>query len=178
MAMRLEILRALAMSWVMEMAVTPRSRTVDAIRSLMTSAMIGSRPVVGAGEPDALLHAAGKLRRGKLGDFGAETDLGQLFQRDFARLSAADAAALDQAEGDVLPNRQTVEQRSALKQHAEFAQKSIALAAAETCYLLAVDRDRARIGAQDSEHAFDGHRFAAAGPAEDDEGIAVIHSEI
>jgi hypothetical protein len=44
----------------------------------------------------------------------------ELFDRDVARLLARHAAALDQAEGDVLPDRQAVEQRRALEQHAEF----------------------------------------------------------
>src|SRR6266850_2041849 len=48
MAMRWPILRALAMSWVIDTAVAPRSLTHLTIRSLMTSAMIGSRPVVGS----------------------------------------------------------------------------------------------------------------------------------
>ena len=74
--MRSPILRALAMSWVIETAVLPRSLTHLTIRSLITSAMIGSRPVVGsskkmisgcggdgAGQRHALLHAAGQLRR-------------------------------------------------------------------------------------------------------------------
>ena len=38
------------------------------------------------------------------------------------------SAALDQAEGDILPDRQAVEQRAALKQHAEARQISVALA--------------------------------------------------
>src|SRR5579885_51794 len=48
MAMRLEIFRALAMSWVIESVETPRSFTVLTISPLMTSAMMGSRPVVGS----------------------------------------------------------------------------------------------------------------------------------
>ena len=46
--MRWPILRAEAMSWVIETAVAPRSLTHFTIRSLMTSAMMGSRPVVGS----------------------------------------------------------------------------------------------------------------------------------
>src|SRR3954449_3916273 len=48
MAMRWPILRALAMSWVIDTAVAPRSLTHFTISSLITSAMIGSRPVVGS----------------------------------------------------------------------------------------------------------------------------------
>ena len=48
MAMRWAILRALARSWVIDSAVAPISRVILTIRSLITSAMIGSRPVVGS----------------------------------------------------------------------------------------------------------------------------------
>jgi hypothetical protein len=40
--------RTLDMSWVMVIAVAPISTTISRIRSLMTPAMIGSRPVVGS----------------------------------------------------------------------------------------------------------------------------------
>ena len=75
------------MSWVMVTAVAPISVTSSRIRSLMTPAMIGSRPggrLVeeddrrvggdGAGEADALLHAAGELGRVEVGGLGAEAD--------------------------------------------------------------------------------------------------------
>jgi Protein of unknown function (DUF1602). len=48
MAMRSAIWRALTMSWVMETAVAPRSRTHLTISLLITSLMMGSRPVVGS----------------------------------------------------------------------------------------------------------------------------------
>ena len=46
--MRSAILRALAMSWVMVSVVAPSSCVHATMRSLMTSAMIGSSPVVGS----------------------------------------------------------------------------------------------------------------------------------
>ena len=65
------------MSWVIDTAVAPRSLTHFTIRSLITSAMIGSRPVVGSSKKmisgsramarasaDALLHAAATARPG------------------------------------------------------------------------------------------------------------------
>ena len=48
MAMRSAIFRALARSWVIDSAVAPSSRVHLTIRSLITSAMIGSSPVVGS----------------------------------------------------------------------------------------------------------------------------------
>src|SRR5581483_3566373 len=47
-ATRSAILRVLTMSWVIDTAVAPRPRTHSMIKSLITSAMIGSRPVVGS----------------------------------------------------------------------------------------------------------------------------------
>ena len=123
--MRSAILRALAMSWVIESAVTPRSRTacddqiVDDVGHDRIEA--GGRLVEeddlglggdGAGEADALLHAARKLGRAQLADLGAEADRGELLDRDLLRALPAPCRALDQAEGDVLPDRQAVEQRA------------------------------------------------------------------
>ena len=48
MAMRLEMRRALAMSWVIDRAVAPTSWTQLTISLSMTWPMMGSRPVVGS----------------------------------------------------------------------------------------------------------------------------------
>ena len=48
MAMRSATLKALGMSWVTTMLVTPSSRCSLMIRSLMASLVMGSRPVVGS----------------------------------------------------------------------------------------------------------------------------------
>ena len=78
----------------------------------------------GAGEADALLHAAGELGRVEVGGLGAEPDPAELGDRQLARLGLRPAAAgVAQAEGDVLPDRQAVEQRAALEEHAEVAQE-------------------------------------------------------
>ena len=96
--------------------------------------MIGSSPVVGSsknmisgacgdgpGEADALLHAAGELGRHQLGHLRRQPDHGQRLLGLGLRLRSVDPLGAEQAEGHVLPDRQAVEQRPALEQHAELA---------------------------------------------------------
>ena len=99
----------------------------------MTSAMIGSRPVVGSSKK--MISGSAAMARARPTRFCMPPDssAGERFATSapsptlasfssaISRASRArDAAALDQAEGDVLPDRQAVEQRAALEQHAEF----------------------------------------------------------
>jgi hypothetical protein len=77
---------------------------VEAGRRLVEEDDLGVRGD-GAGEADALLHAARQLGREQLGDVGAEAHLLELVERDVLGLVARHLAALDQAEGDVLPDR-------------------------------------------------------------------------
>src|SRR3546814_2659254 len=88
-----------------------------------------------------------------LGDFRAEADLAQLVEGDLFRLVAFHPAALDQAEGDIFPDLQAVEEGGTLEQHAEFAQHLLALVGAEFHRVFAVDQDLALFGAQQAEHA-------------------------
>ena len=98
----------------------------------------------GAGEADALLHAARELGRVEVGGLGAEADAGELRDRELAGRPRAErvAAGVDQPEGDVLPDRQAVEERAALEQHAEVAEQGAAVDAGER---RAVDQDLARV---------------------------------
>ena len=111
-------------------------RDAATISSLMTSAMIGSRPVVGSSKnmisgscamararPTRFCMPPDSSAGIRLGDLGRQADLRQLL-RSALRLRLARGRcrlAGEQAEGDVLPDRQAVEQRAALEQHAELA---------------------------------------------------------
>ena len=136
--------------------------TQRTISSLITSAMIGSRPVVGssknrisgcvgdgAGEADALLHPAGQLGRHQPrrprapGPTMARVSLGL----GHAPPRASTRLVGEQAEGDVLPDRQAVEQRPALEQHAELAAQLVHGGAVGAHHLDAVDADRAAVRA-------------------------------
>src|SRR4029453_1771387 len=107
MAMRSAILRAETMSWVIEMVVAPNRFTQSTMRLLMTSAMIGSRPVVGlskkmicgeggdrAGRGRAVPHAARELGGIKATDFRPEAHLPELLHGDVAGFLARRIAAL------------------------------------------------------------------------------------
>ena len=123
------------MSWVIEIAVAPSWRTERAISSLITSAMIGSRPVVGSSKnrisgcvaiararPTRFCMPPDSSAGAQVGDIGAEPDLRQRLDRAMSFASARPSFSMcEQAEGDVLPDRQAVEQRGALEQHAELA---------------------------------------------------------
>src|SRR6185369_14225460 len=124
MAILSEILRAEVMSWVMERAVAPTSFTVETIKSLMMSAMIGSRPVVGSSKK--MISGSAAMARARPtrfcmppdsseGDNLTQAHLGQFLDGDIARLVAAHSASLDQAEGDIFPHWQAVEQGAALE---------------------------------------------------------------
>src|SRR5690625_2959033 len=109
----------------------------------------------GAGKADALLHAAGDLRWQKIGHIRCHADAAEALDRDLARLGTrALAAAMEEAEGDILPDRQAVEKRASLKQHAETVEQSFTLASAEPHDVLAIDLDLARIRLDDTKNAF------------------------
>jgi hypothetical protein len=71
-----------------------------------------------------------------------------------------------QAEGDVFPDRETVEQRAVLEQHADFRADRLTRAAALGEDVDAVDLDGAGVWLDQAEDAFDQHRFAGAGTAD------------
>ena len=153
--------------------------------------MIGSSPVVGSSKNRISGSAA--IARASATRFcmppdssagrnaatsGTEPDRGELLQRDVARLRPRHAAPLDQAERDILPYAERIEQRAALEQHAEFAHQPVAGGAAQPDRLDAVDPDRAGIGPEQAEDALDQHRFAGAGAADDDEALAGAAGDI
>ncbi len=128
--------------------------------------------------PDPLLHAAGELGRREIGDLGRQADLAQDLDRPPLRLRARQLLDLQQAEGDVLPHRQAVEQRRSLEQHAELLHHLLALAPRQARHLLAVDLDRARIGLEDAEDALEQHRLAGARAADHHHRFGLADLEI
>ncbi len=100
--MRSAILRALTMSWVIDSVVAPTSFTrrddevvddvghdrIEARGRLVEEDDLGIGGD-GAGQADALLHAAGQFRRAEIGDIAGEADLGQLLDGDVLGLGRA-----------------------------------------------------------------------------------------
>src|SRR5207244_2830644 len=105
-------------------------------------------------------------------------DRREFLQRDLARLGTRHAAPLDQAEGDVFPDPQRIEQRAALEQHAEFAHQRLARLAPQPDRLLAIDANRAAIGPHQPEDSLDQHRFADPRAADHDEALARRNGEV
>ena len=102
----------------------------------------------------------------------------QFFNGDITRFLARRVAALDEAEGDILPDGERVEQGGTLEQHAETQEQLVALLAAKPRHFLAADGDRTRIRREDAEDGLDHHRFAGARSADDDQRAALGHREI
>ena len=82
-------------------------------------------------------------------------------------LQACHGLLLAEAEGDILPDRQRIEQRAELEGHAEPAPHCLELVAAGMDHFLAIDPDRPAIGAQQPQQAFQRDRLAASGRADD-----------
>ena len=133
-AIRSAILRALTMSWVIEIAVAPSSRTRSMISWLITSAMIGSSPVVGSSKN--MISGSAAIARASATRFCMPPDSSEglnaptsgpspteaSFSSATSRASCrGHATPLDQPERDILPYTQQIEQGAALEQHAEAA---------------------------------------------------------
>ena len=133
--MRSAILRALAMSWVIETAVAPSSlhafddQVVDDVGHDRVEA--GGRLVEeddlglggdGAGQRHALLHAAGELGRAELADLGRRARPRRASASAISRACGArHAAPWIRPKATFSQTRQRIEQRAALEQHAELA---------------------------------------------------------
>ena len=178
--MRWPILRALAMSWVIDTAVAPRSLTHFTISSLMTSAMIGSRPVVGSSKKmisgsRAMARASAtrfcmpprQLGGEQLADLGPEPDIAELGDRHLARLRRA--ACRRSGSGRRRRSPRPAANRTARRPGTACRTCACTLAAAavaEIDRLLAVDLDRAAVGLHQAEDALQQHRLAGARAAD------------
>src|SRR5205823_5718874 len=111
-------------------------------------------------------------------DLRPKADLRQLLDSDLARLSAAHLPALDEAEGDILPNGERIEQCRALEQHAEARQIGVTLGAFEMGNFLPRYFDRTGIGTKNAENGLDHHRLAGTRAADDHERLAFWHRDI
>ena len=109
----------------------------------------------GAGEGDALLHAAREFGRIEIADAGGKADLGEEFGGTVAAFGTAQPALGEQAEHDVLPDRQAVEQRAVLEQHADAGTDGFLFAAGKAEDVGAVDLDAACVGFEQAEDAFE-----------------------
>ena len=88
-----------------------------------------------------------------------QADLRKAFGRSHARSVTGFSFAVNQPEADIFPDLQTVEERGALKQHAEAGQKGVAVAFG---HILAVQGDGALIRAHEAQDRLQQHRFAGA----------------
>lgn len=132
----------------------------------------------GAGEANALLHAAGKLSGIKRAHIRAQANLAEFLHGDVFCLGPGHVAPLDQAEGDIFPNGERVKQGSTLKQHAEPSEILVACGTLEANHFLATHRDGTGFGMQDSEHAFQHDGLARARTADDHQRAPLWHRQV
>ena len=124
----------------------------------------------GAGQADALLHAARKLGRVKLGHIGRQADAAQFFNGNLAGLGlGALLRSAQQAESHVFPHAHRIKQRTTLEQHAKPSKESVAL---DLRHVLTIQRDRAAVRVDKPKDTFQQHRFPGARSADDDHGLA------
>ena len=187
--MRWAILRALAMSWVIDTVAAPRLRLTETMRSLMTSAMMGSRPVVGSSKKTISGRAATALASATRFIMPPESSAGwrpATSPLSPTMASASSARSRARRRGSCRSRRKATfsqtarlsNRAAALEQHAEFRHQPGALAAGEAHRVPPVDGDLAAIGADQAQDAFQRHRLAGARPADDDQRLAGRYVEI
>ena len=175
------------MSWVIESAVAPSSRTQSTISSLITSAMIGSSPVVGSsknrisgwwrsrgrGRPASACRPRARpayrsATSGRKPDRAQGLDRRAPWPRRAVHASRASRPKATFSQTGRLSNR-----ARALEQHAELgAHAAHAPGATAPTTSCAVDLDRAASGSSDAEDALDQHRLAGARAADHDQRLA------
>ena len=112
--------------------------------------------------------------RADINDAGESTDGVWAITEDGIPLTLWNNRLPDPAGED----RQRVEQGGALEQHAELGHRPFAVPAVQPDGFLAIDPDRPGIRFEQTEDAFQQHRFAGAGAADHDDGFAGRHVEI
>ena len=184
--MRWPILRAEAMSWVIDTAVAPRSLTHFTISSLITSAMIGSRPVVGSSKK--MISGSRAMARASATRFCMPPDSSEGKSSPISGPEADSCRAWRSpprcALAGAMPSlwigpKATFSQTRSESNRAppwnsmpNLRMTSVRLAVAEADGLLAVDLDRAAVGPHQAEDAFQQHRLAGARAADHDHRFA------
>ena len=82
---------------------------------------------------------------------------------------------LQESEGDILPDVHAIEERAALEDDSDRGSERVAFVAVER---VSVDEDFAAIGGEQSEDAFNQHRFSFARSSDDGHGFAAFDIEI
>ena len=126
----------------------------------------------GAGEADALLHAAGELGRVEVGGLGAEADAGELVDREVAGGAAAERRRGGRGSGGRRRSARPSGCRRAPPPGRACRSGGGRRAGRSRASGRAVDEDCARVGGEDAEDALQRHRLAGARAADDDEALA------
>ncbi len=127
----------------------------------------------GAGDGDALFHAAGKFGGVPVSDV-LEAEEFELFGGDAGNLGGRLEAVLGQVKADVFQNGQGVEERAALEdeRHAVLVHHSFGV------NRFAVDQDVALVGLFEADDLLEEDALAGAAGPHDDEGLAGLDFEV
>src|ERR1043165_1072892 len=130
----------------------------------------------GAGQADALAHAAGKVDRQEVLGVRQVDEL-ELLTHGALDLPFRHLRMLAQRKGDVLEDGHGVEECAALEEHPEFLAHAIQLFLGEIGDVLFLDDDASRVRRLEAEHVPQSDGFSGAGAAEDDEDFAAEDGE-
>ena len=92
-------------------------------------------------------------------------------------LLLGEATALTQRESDVLAHAERIEERAVLENHGHSLANGLHAFFGESCDLLTLDANGARIRLEEAHQHAQRHRFAYAAAAQNAEGLAAIHCE-
>ncbi len=106
-----------------------------------------------------------------------EADLGEPHARQHQRGRLVEPAVLDDRQRDVLTHGHRVEERRALKGHADVLQNLVALGAARGVDVAAADEDAAARRRQQADDAAQERALPRAAAAEHDEDLAGVERE-
>ncbi len=132
----------------------------------------------GAGQAYAFLHAAGELSGFFQLGGGGKADFLEALADDVADLRLVEAALLAQAEGDVVVDREAVEQGGALEEKTEAEALLGQVVVAQVGQAFAVEDHGPRRGPQQGDHEFEENGLAAPAFADDDDSLPARDVEI
>ena len=143
----------------------------------MTALVTGSRPVLRpqrdrARDPDALAHPARQLGRKARGDV-RQVDQLERFVHALGDLCFVQRALLAEAHGDVVADRERVEEGGELEHVPDACTELVQLAALQRGHLEPIDEHGAAVGLEQPDDVFDRHRLPRPGVADDDHGLTL-----
>src|SRR5262245_12376529 len=125
---------------------------------------------------DAFAHAAGKFRRFFIFRAGQVYHF-QHFGDFFSDFGFLHGTVAPKSESHIFGDGQRIEQRRALKEHAEFAANAQQFAFIHRNNVFAFNQYLAGIGLQEANEVLEQNAFSTATAADDDDGLALFDAK-